>query len=85
MGASGQARQEALGRALPEKHITATLSGGQGISRFLLHGERNAISADDLVKIAGLDSTRELRELILQEQRKGFIILSSKKGYYLPS
>ena len=85
VGASEQARQEALDRALPAKYLTANTADGQGISRFLLHGEKNAISAADLAKIAGCDRTRELRELILREQRRGFIILSSENGYYLPS
>ena len=83
--ASGQAGREALDRALPAKHLTANTADGQGISRFLLHGERNAISAADLAKIAGCESTRELRKLIQRERESGTIILIGDGGYYLPS
>ena len=83
---SKRARQEALGRALPESDFTATLSDGQGgVSRFLLHGEKNAVPAADLAKFAGCADTRELRKRIQKEREHGAIILIGDGGYFLPS
>lgn len=58
------------------------------IERLLLHGQENAQSAGDLVKLAGLQSERELRFQIARERAAGALILSScrgrNSGYYLP-
>lgn len=51
----------------------------------LLHtGERNAVTARDLAIITGL-SIRDVTLQIARERQAGAVILSSGKGYFLPS
>lgn len=51
----------------------------------LLHtGERNAVTARDLAIITGL-SIRDVTLQIAGERQAGAVILSSGKGYFLPS
>lgn len=55
------------------------------IEAMLRRGEVNAISAEELVLLSGYKDSRELRLEVERERQKGVLILSSKKGYYLPS
>ena len=58
------------------------------IASLLLHGEENALTTVELVKLAGLKSPRELRAQIERERTAGALILSTvrnKGGYFLPS
>ena len=51
----------------------------------LLHtGEENAVTARDLAAITGL-SVRDITLQIARERQAGAVILSSGKGYFLPS
>lgn len=51
----------------------------------LLHnGEENALTARDLATITG-HSVREITAQIARERQAGAVILSSGKGYFLPS
>lgn len=58
------------------------------IERLLLHGQENAQSVEELAKLAGLRSTRELQLQIAREREAGALILSTCRGgggYFLPS
>lgn len=58
------------------------------IASLLLHGEENALTTVELVKLAGLKGPRELRSQVERERMAGALILSTvrkKGGYYLPS
>ena len=58
------------------------------IASLLSHGEQNAITSADLMKLAGLHSPRALRAGIEKERAAGALILSTVRGhggYYLPS
>lgn len=58
------------------------------ISDLLKRGEQNAIKAADLLKLAGLSDTRQLRDAISEERRAGKLILSTCRppfGYFLPA
>ncbi len=57
----------------------------QGISAFLLHGKKNAISSADLIDTLNLSSQRELRHIIARARENGEIILSTTNGYFLPA
>lgn len=48
-------------------------------------GEQNAIKAVDLAARLGFNSTRQLQESVARARAEGQMILSSGKGYYLPS
>lgn len=48
-------------------------------------GEENAIKAVDLAARLGFNSTRQLQESVARARAEGQMILSSGKGYYLPS
>lgn len=54
------------------------------IQDFLLEGEINALPMRELARLAGV-SERYLRKIIERERGAGAFILSSEKGYYLPS
>ncbi len=57
------------------------------ISDFLGHGAENAISAVTLAVIANV-TPRELRRLIMDERKRGALILyqpGGRGGYFLPS
>lgn len=58
------------------------------ISSLLNVGESNAIKSADLVRLAGLKDTRQLRDAISTERADGELILSTCRppfGYFLPS
>lgn len=56
------------------------------IESALMHGEANAISSKELIKIVGCKNARALQAMIAQERKQGALILSrSKGGYFLPS
>lgn len=55
------------------------------IAAFLMAGEHNAISAADLVKLAGCRDDRALRRAIDREREHGALILASEDGYYTPA
>lgn len=58
----------------------------QGIAAFLPEGEENAISTNELLRITGLSSSRQLQKVIERERDQGGVILSSTGGgYFSPS
>lgn len=58
----------------------------QGIAAFLPEGEENAISTNELLRITGLSSSRQLQKIIERERDQGGVILSSTGGgYFSPS
>lgn len=54
------------------------------VKKFLLEGEANALPMRELARLTGV-SERQVRKLIERERRAGGLILSSGKGYFLPS
>lgn len=62
-----------------------------GNSRFAIAGllpigKKNAVSTEELVRIIGCTSSRELQQYIAQERKAGAVICSSTTGgYYLPA
>lgn len=62
-----------------------SFSGARQVSAYLLHGQENAIPARELATIVGFNGTRALREAVERERRAGVLILSSDRGYFLPS
>lgn len=62
-----------------------TFSGARQPSTYLSRGESNAIPARELAKLMGFSDTRPLRLAIERERREGVLILSSDRGYFLPS
>lgn len=54
------------------------------ISDFLLNGEREAISLEQLSVATGLPERAVKRE-VLSARLKGELILSSEQGYFLPA
>lgn len=54
------------------------------ITGLIHNGEENAVTARDLAAITGL-SVREITAQIARERQAGAVILSSGKGYFLPS
>ena len=84
-GAGEQIRRPAIN--LPgEEYSTQPVQGR--IESLLLHGEENAIQAKSLAAIAGVQTSRELRQMVERERRNGALILSSVRGrggYYLPA
>ena len=58
----------------------------QGIAAFFPEGEENAISTNELLRITGLSSARQLQKIIERERDQGGVILSSTGGgYFSPS
>lgn len=55
------------------------------IEDYLLPGEKMAIPARELCRVAGLENSRSLRAEIDRERLAGALILASDRGYYLPS
>lgn len=54
------------------------------VNSLLNRGEENAVTARDLAAITG-HSVREITAQIARERQAGAVILSSNKGYFLPS
>lgn len=54
------------------------------ITGLIHNGEENALTARDLAAITGL-SVRDITLQIARERQAGAVILSSGKGYFLPS
>ena len=55
------------------------------VESVLLHGAENAIPAERLVQMLGLNNCRDLRHIVSKERENGSLILSGNKGYYLPA
>lgn len=56
------------------------------IASLLPIGKENAISTEELVKLTGCSSARELQQYIARERRAGAVICSSTTGgYFLPA
>lgn len=55
------------------------------IESLLGKGEINAIKTDILMTLTRFSNVRELRLQVERERKNGVLILSSGKGYYLPS
>ena len=53
------------------------------VTKFLRHGEQNAVSMGDLSRLLGL-SPRACRKAVEAERLTGKLILSSERGYFLP-
>lgn len=70
---------------LPRKNNTTAGERAQGFFESILpKGEENALSAEALRRIAGLNDTRIISKLISDERAAGAVILSSGAGYFLP-
>lgn len=54
------------------------------IADALPKGKGNAVSAESLVALYGLKSSRELRQEIHRERMQGELIASDENGYYIP-
>ena len=52
------------------------------IARLLPIGKENAISTEELVRVTGCTSSRELQQYIAQERKRGALICSSTTGGY---
>lgn len=61
-----------------------TFSRCRQVEDFLLEGEVNALPMRELARLLNTNE-REIRKLIERERGAGGLILSSDKGYYLPS
>lgn len=55
------------------------------ICDYLLPGEEMAISARELCRVAGFETSRSLRAAIDRERLDGALILASDRGYFLPA
>ena len=55
------------------------------IEDYLLPGEKMAIPARELCRVAGLENSRSLRAAIDRERLEGALILASDRGYFLPA
>lgn len=86
-GAGEQIRRPAIN--LPGEEYNTRSERVQGrIESLLLHGEENAIQAKNLAAIVGVQTSRELRQMVERERRDGALILSTVRGrggYYLPA
>lgn len=56
----------------------------ENISSLLHVGRENAIPLKELMKLTGYKSDRGLREAINRERRKGTVICSDERGYWIP-
>lgn len=55
------------------------------IADILPKGEENAIKSEELARMAGVSTTRQLRLLVADERAAGALILSTLKGgYFMP-
>ena len=79
-----QAERKSAEATFLQKEFTMNPAANQGVARFLLCGERNAISSEDLTVIAGYRNDRALRKAVERAQFDGIPILSSIRGYFLP-
>ena len=79
-----QAERKSAEATFLQKEFTMNLATNQGVARFLLCGERNAISSEKLTVMAGYRNDRTLRKAIERARFDGIPILSSDKGYFLP-
>ena len=59
------------------------------VERLLRHGRENAIVATELMRLAGMNESKQLRNAISAERKAGALILASCHrgccGYYLPN
>ena len=67
--------------SIPNNSINATKEQGY-IESLLPHGEENAISTIDLLRITGIHTSRELKNRISSERKRGACILSKTSGGY---
>lgn len=63
--------------------MQCSMTAAERISNALRTGESNAVSLSDMCRISGLDN-RSTRLCIEDMRRKGAVICSGSKGYYLP-
>ena len=61
---------------------------GQGpISRLLMRGAENALTKQEIMRIAGITSIRQFRQMVESERKRGELILTTRgygAGYFLP-
>lgn len=58
------------------------------VCELLRHGQRNAVTTGELLKLTGLRSVRQLQDEIAREREAGAVILSTchgRGGYFLPA
>lgn len=55
------------------------------IADILPKGEENAVRSEDLARMTGVPTTRQLQQLIAEERAAGALILSTLRGgYFMP-
>lgn len=54
------------------------------ISKYLLHGAENALSASQLCEMTGYNTDVDIRRGVAHERNRGIVILSNQDGYFLP-
>lgn len=79
-----EAKRRDLSYSTSQSNITTISIAGQP-SAYLSRGVDNALPARELAKLMGFSDTRPLRLAIERERREGVLILSSDRGYFLPS
>lgn len=88
-GAAERATEMAAfgGAAISDEYFSTAATGGQGgkLWHILPAGEKMAVCADDLARLAEYGSTRALRAAVDGMRAKGFPILASENGYFRPS
>lgn len=63
-------------------------TGTGNITRFLMHGEKNALTTATLLALTKLKNTRQLQQEIEAERKRGIPILTkpgADGGYFLPA
>ena len=55
------------------------------IVELLKHGKQNAITTQELCRMAGIEDVRTLRREVARERKTGEIIASCCAGYYIPT
>ena len=87
-GTAEQATETAASvAAISNEYFSITAADGQAgkIFSLLMEGEQNALSAADLVQLAGYKNQRSMRVAIDHEREIGLPVLASENGYFKPS
>ena len=86
-GVADRKRSDQTGQAIPKSSQlnSITKKNHLQVSDLLQHGAKNAISSKVLMELLNLPSQRELRSLVSRARGNGEIILSNRKGYFLPA
>ena len=75
--------------SISQSNYTMSHRHEQGlVSSFLLQGEANALPSNELVRMTGFRSVRDLQAEIAREREAGALILSTCRnggGYFLPA